>query len=39
MAEAPVPQPTRSCDCEKCGATCECDTCQCSDCTCRGCQH
>ncbi len=39
MSDKPVPTPEHSCDCEKCGASCECANCQCADCTCRSCSH
>lgn len=35
----PVPTPERSCECAKCGPSCNCDNCTCEGCTCTKCNH
>jgi hypothetical protein len=39
--QQPVPHPGEGnqCDCDKCGASCQCDNCACLDCTCGRCRH
>lgn len=35
----PVPMTEIKCDCDKCGASCNCDNCTCQDCACAKCSH